>query len=177
MNSLTHPHYHFISLPCKGMKPSALKSYMLRIAFLSSCANPKFDAPDWSLALCVYLFETTVTILGNYGNPSIGYFVHYVQNLSFCQAWCSRLASFQRENQLLSPDFSVQELGFPWAWLKLPLRAWACFWASCASFPNLEKTIFLGVISLGGGFSSRMIKIAYRDPRLVFCALWTLFSN
>jgi len=40
MNSLTHPHYHFTSLPCKGMKPIALKSYMLRIAFLSSCANP-----------------------------------------------------------------------------------------------------------------------------------------
>jgi len=83
MNSLTHPHYHFTSLRYKGMKPSALKSYMLSIAFLSSFTNPKCDAPDWSLACCVYVFETTAIILGNCGNPSIGYFVHYVQNLSF----------------------------------------------------------------------------------------------
>ena len=95
------------------MKPSALKSYMLRIAFLSSCANPKCDAPDWSLALCVYVFETTVTTVGNCGNPSIGYFVHHVQNLSFGRAWCSRLASFKRENWLLSPDFLSKNWVFP----------------------------------------------------------------
>jgi hypothetical protein len=53
----------------------------------------------------------------------------------------------------------------------------ACIWASCALFPNLEKINFLDVISLGSGFSSRMIKIAYRDPQLVFWALWALFSN
>lgn len=111
MDSLTHPHYYFTSLPYKGMKPSALKSYMLRIAFLSSCANPKCDAPDWSLALCVFVFETTVTILGNCGNPSIGYFVHYVQNLSFGQAWCSRLASFKREKIGYFPQIFCPRIG------------------------------------------------------------------